>query len=148
MLKIALQLPEMLHQDTELWTRILPRFQKEAGELIVQSVRDELGSPEIYSLSEPYRDQKPRRKGFQRVAGKAPDQPLIFSGAMFEAISAHAEGEMLIVQVADGEALAKDGDDYAEQWEEVTHFLEKGFAKVEGLLAELLMTIIVEEMLL
>lgn len=151
MLKITMTLPTLVHQNGALWKRVLPRFQREAGELIVEAIRKQLGQDSTYQLTEVYSERKvagktkPRMK---RYAGMSADEPLVLSGAMYDGVSAEIEGNTLVVSVRDGAGVSKSGFDYAQEWESEVGFLEAGFREVEDQLPELLESIIVEEMML
>jgi|SRR5579871_523664 len=128
--------------------RILARFGEEAGKLIVAKVQEVLGEDSLYTLSEKYQVLKPKRKGFQRIPNKDPDQPLIFTGeGIYNALTYFMDGANIVVTLDAQKGVTDKGYDYAEVWEEATQFLEKGFALAEPELPELLTLIITEEML-
>lgn len=148
MFTISITLPDLVHLDGSLWKRVLPRFQKEAGDLVVEAVQNRLGEPGLYDLSAGYAATKSRRKGYKHIAGKPEDQPLIFTGALYEGLVAKATGDGVEISVQDGAAVTDKGYDYAEEWEQKVQYLEAGLQDVEDQLPGLLEQIIVEEMLL
>jgi hypothetical protein len=148
MIAITIQLPALAHQDGGLWERVLPRFQKEAGALVVAALREHLGTDDLYQLEPTYAKSKARRRGYTHVEGKPEDQPLIFSGSLFSGVTATINGSLLEIGVEDGHGISDKGFDYAQEWESKLEYLEEGLKDVEDQLPELLETIIVEEMLL
>lgn len=122
---------------------------QEAGALIVDSVRSILGQSAIYSLSPEYSKRKPRMAGFRRASGKSADQPLILSGSgIYDNLDVIAQGGLdgFIVMVSDNGGESPDGFDYAQYFEDLTDYLGKGLDLVEGSLADLMATIIADEM--
>jgi hypothetical protein len=147
-LKLKLTLPGVpVVAGAGLTQRIRERFQTEAGTLVLDAVRHILGQNYLYHLSPEYARRKPTLKKFRRFPGKSSDQPLILSGEMFNALTVVPDGNGFRVEVQEGEAMSG-GFDYAEHWEEVTQFLEKGLDMVEGSLDGLLLDIIFQEMAL
>lgn len=130
-----------------LKARVLKAFAANAGAMIVASVRNQLGQDALYTLSPDYAARKPSLAGFRRQAGKSSDQPIILTGDIWDHIIWTATGDGLTVQVSDSAGM-DDGFDVAEHWEEITEYLEKGLADVEGDLPDLLLDIIVAEMAL
>jgi hypothetical protein len=128
--------------------RVMNRFSEEAGKLVVEAIREVLGTEALdYQLSASYAIEKPKKKGFKRFPNKEWSQPLIFSGeGIFNALTSRIDGASVIVEVEASHGVSERGFDYAEKWEEATEFLEKGFADVEDQLGELMGRIIVEEM--
>lgn len=126
--------------------KILKRFSAEAGPVIVDAIKSLLGTDALYQLQPNYAANKPKLPQYRAQAGKPADQPLILTGEMFNALDFHLDGDTILVGVTDGKAIAEDGDDYAEKWEQTTEFLEKGFALVEAKVGEILTTICCEEM--
>lgn len=76
------------------------------------------------------RGRKASHGGVCKVQGG--DQPLIFSGEMFEGVQWSRDGSVLTIGVADGAGISDDGEDYAEKWEIKTQFLEKAYDKMGG----------------
>jgi hypothetical protein len=144
MLRFTLTAPNLKINALDPSLAVLARFQEEAGKLIVGAVREILGTDEIYSLNPVYAASKPKRKGYRPTAGKPVDQPLIFTGEMYDAVHFRIEGAVLIIEVDESRASAADGFDYAEKWEQMTQFLEKGFEKVEPMLPALMEKILIE----
>ena len=133
--------------QTIAWQNVMPRFTSEAGTLVLDAVRDVLGTDALYILDPEYAKAKPRRKGYRRMPGKPIDQPLILSGeGIFLALTARQEGNSVVVQVDPNAGVTPQGFDYAEEWEEKVHYLERGLEAVEEQLDEVLARIIVEEM--
>lgn len=127
---------------------IRDRFQSEAGTLVLDAIRNHLGTDSIYQLSPGYAARKPLLPEFRRFPGKSKDQPLILSGEMYHALTVIPDGDGFRVQLEDGQAVSGRGFDYGEWWEEITSFLELGLADVEDHLPEMLADIIVDEMAL
>lgn len=110
------------------------------GPVVVQSVQSVLGTPDIYTLSPAYSKRKAKLPGFKRYRGKAPDQPLIFSGAMYEAVTVErvaGSADTLGLSVSENLLPAVD---YPDRWEKKTEFLDKGLALAEPKLAALVET--------
>ena len=101
---------EAIPQIGDLYGRVIKRFQVVAGELVVNAVKDVLGKDDLYTLSEEYAKRKPRIKGFKRVAGKDPDQPLILSGDMFENVVASFDGDTMCIQLSEGHGVDEKDD--------------------------------------
>jgi hypothetical protein len=128
--------------------RVLNRFLEEAGKLLVEAAKNLLGTDALYALSESYKLQKPRRKGYVHVPGKSADEPLIFTSNLWDGIVALVQADILVLTIDPGHGISDGGFDYGQEWEQRTEFLEKALAAVEDQLQGLLGTIIVEEMLL
>jgi len=131
------------------WNRAVKRFQKEAGERVVEAVQSVLGLDSIYALNQPYAQAKEAGKTKPRMKhypGKDFGQPLILTGNLYEGVTSHMEGDTLVVCVDPSHGLDPKGYDYAEELEERTQYLERGFAIVEPDLPDLLLFIIFEEM--
>lgn len=109
---------------------LLEKFSERVGSDLVHEIQMLLGTDEIYTLSEWYAAEKPHMEGFVRYKGG--DQPLIFSGEMFEGVQWSRDGSVLTIGVADGAGISDDGEDYAEKWEIKTQFLEKAYDKMGG----------------
>jgi len=147
-LKLKLTLPTLQAvPGSGLTQRIRERFQSEAGTYLLDAIRHNLGQDYLYRLTPEYAARKQSLKELRRFPGKSPDQPLILSGEMYNALTVIPDGNGFVVQVEDGQAT-DGGFDYAEHWEEIAHFLEKGLDMVEGHLDEMLCDIIVQEMTL
>lgn len=146
MILLSLKVPPLVGTKSD-WKRILPRFQREAGNLVVQAIQDVLGSSDIYELKPSYSAKKIAGKvaRLKRISGKAADQPLILTGEMYNALQWRKVGDVLIIEIADGKAIHGDTD-YAAMWDEKTQFMEQGLAAVEDQLDELLLNIIFSEM--
>jgi hypothetical protein len=137
------------------WSRVMARFADEGGKLIVESIQSLLGTAALYELSEAYGEKKQRLSGFKRVAGKDPNQPLIFSAeGIYDAIQFRREGDSIVVSV-DGTAGVDEGFDYAEYWQSGkgskagfagVDYLGQGLALVEDKLGDLFLDIAFEEM--
>jgi len=144
--RIATSTPKL---SPSAWNRVLKRFQKEAGELVVSGVKSVLGTTKVYQLNPDYARRKeegltrPRMKPYP---GKDYGQPLILTGEMYEGVEAHLEGDDVVISVNESAGVAEDGSDYAEEWEEKAGYLGKGLDTVQDALGELLCLIIVEEM--
>lgn len=129
------------------YKNVMPRFQKEAGLLVLEAVRSLIGTNTIFTLSPEYARRKPRMRGFRRIPGKDSDQPLIFSGAgIFFALGATYKGNEITISVYPGAGFSSHGFDYAEFHQEQTDYLGKGLALVEDQLDKILLDIIVDEM--
>lgn len=76
-LRLTIPVPRSV-LGTGLTARILTGFQAEAGKRLVEAVRSQLGTDDIYQLSANYAKEKPKRKGYKRQSGKSDEQPLIF----------------------------------------------------------------------
>ena len=112
-------------------SQLVAMFAKRIGEDLVHDIQMLLGTDEIYTLSPEYAAEKPHMKGFVRYKGG--DQPLIFSGNMFEGVEWKLEGNTLTVGVADDAGVSEStGEDYAEKWERKTQFLEKAYDRMGG----------------
>ena len=147
MLKFVIKVPRTWAPASTFVGDIEAKFYAEAGKLIVKKIQYVLGQAGLYDLDPSYARIKPTLPGYRRVPGKAADQPLIKTAAMYDALSWRIEGDSVVVEVDDSKAHdPKTGFDYAEHWEEVTQYLEKGFALAEPLLPALLEKIIVKEM--
>jgi hypothetical protein len=146
MIRIRVKVPSFGLNSSGLSERVMTRYQKEAGDLIVEHIRAHLGRDDLYALSDRYKERKPRMQGYDHLAGRSEAQPLVFSQEMYNAICWRPQGDLIVIQVEDGKALGKDDFDYAERWEETTHFLELGVEDVEDQLATLLGSIIAQEL--
>ena len=129
-----------------LWARVLPRFGETAGLILVAAVRRHLGTEDVYTLKPAYAERKPMLKQYRHVDGKPGSQPLILSGELYFGLTFEVQGNCLVVKIEDDKAVDESGFDYAERWEQTTHFLEQGLADVEHTLAGILGTIIAEEL--
>jgi len=147
-LKLKLTLPTVPTLPTAgLTDRIRNRFALEAGQMIILAIREHLGN-DIYQLSPGYAARKPSLKEFRRYPGKTADQPLILSGrGIFDALQWRLDGNTLVVDVDETKGDDR-GFDVAEYWEEITSYLELGFADVETTLDDHLLDIVFQEMAL
>lgn len=102
---------------------------------LVEAIKHELGSADIYTLSPRYSRLKMEGKTRPRMnvfPGKAPDQPLILTGEMYNAVSSWREGFFTAhIGVDEYAGYGKDGFDYAQYWEQKTNYLEKGLENVD-----------------
>jgi len=113
------------------FTTLVNMFAERVGKELVHDIQMLLGTDEIYTLSEEYAAEKPHMKGFVRYKGG--DQPLIFSGNMFEGVEWKLDGNTLTVGVRDDAGISEStGEDYAEKWERKTQFLEKAYDRFLG----------------
>lgn len=135
--------------QTIAWQNVMPRFTSEAGTLVLDAVRALLGTDELYILDTKYAEQKPKRRGYRRMPGKPMDQPLILSGqGIYLALTARRDGDTVIVEVDPSKGVDEHGFDYAAEWEDRVHYLERGLELVEDQLDQILLNIIFEEMAL
>jgi hypothetical protein len=147
-LKFTVNLPTVPTMPTAGMTaRIMSAFARNAGAMIVASVRNQLGSSSLYQLKPDYAARKPMLKGYRRQAGKSTDQPIILTGDIFDHVVWEATGDGLIVHVAESAGM-DDRFDVSEHWEQITDYLGKGFDEVEADLPDVLLDIIFGEMLL
>jgi len=142
-MKMTLQAPDIPSENSP--QEILSEFARRGGEAVQEGVRSVLGTEEAYTLSPEYSKRKPSLKRFKRYAGKAFDQPEILSGDMYDHIEVRQEGSSVFVGVAEGHGVSEKGFDYASHQEELSQFLEKGFATVgEERLADILLACALE----
>lgn len=125
--------------------RVKVRFSARCNQILVEAGQAILGTEEIYHLKGKYGAAKQKLPGFRRVPGKPEDQPLIFSGEMYDSLEAFFDGHQVVFRLRPGAAI-DEGVDYGAKWEEETEFLEKGADNVLGELADALIEIITEEM--
>lgn len=107
------------------------------GELSVEGIRRVLGTSEIYQLDEVYREDKLAGRTvppMKRYEGKAEDQPLILSGAMYDGITSEKPlgQDVITVLVPPDVGIGDDGEDYVAKWQERTDFFEKGLDSVRA----------------
>ncbi len=143
------------------------RFSEEAGKRVVDAIHAVLGTSAIYTLKPSYRVRKLADKRFRRKAGssgssflsgvKAEDEPLILTGAMYDAVKASKtlSGPFaglntfeIAIAVDEDSGLNPRGYDYAEEMEHRAHFLEAGLSLVEDGFSDLLLDIVAEELML
>ncbi len=142
--------------STQRWRAVIKDFREEAGALLVAAVQRELGQSTLYTLSGEWSDRKTMGKTIPqmvRKTGKASDQPLILSGeGIFEALKidelAVGSTSFYFHVLVDQDKGTDRGFDYAEYWEEFTHYLEKGLAAVEDKLGDILASCVVRGMML
>lgn len=129
------------------WKRVLPRFQKEAGKLLVDKVRDLLGHDDLYTLTPAYAERKRRNPRLRRVAGKDPDQPLILTReGIYDAVEMRIDGQTVVISVNEAKGLSERGYDYAELWQARVDYLGKALDAVEDQFEDLLLDIVFDEM--
>ena len=156
-LKLKLTLPTVpAMPGAGLTKRIRDRFRNEAGQLIVNAIRDAiLGFDATLDISDEWGQEKrtarnKRGLGFKFVAGKDWKQPLIWTGeGIYDNLEIIPQGgaDGFIVMVSD-RAGVDEGFDYAQYWEDATDYLGKGFDLVESQLDQLMLDIVFQEMAL
>lgn len=141
---------------------VFKSFYRDAAKLIVEGIREILGTSDAWHLTEEYAKRKMRGDygELYMVPGKDADQPLIRGGGIYTSIAAIPIGDEIRVGIlprgAGGRFISyRDFEDtdalnlesaggqlakYAQIWEERAHFIEKGveraMPKVEALLQE------------
>lgn len=143
MLKVQIPIPKVVPVD--LPALVLAAFAAEAGPVAVQGVHGILGTSAMdLTLSEPYSERKitGKIKDLKRYAGKEVDQPGILTGSLYEGVDHQVEpGIGFSVGIQDGAGEAN-GEDYAEDLEERTQYLDKGVESVEMEMLQILETVI------
>lgn len=132
--------------------RIRERFAKEAGELVIESIREVLGNVHElgYDISDEYAIRKLNDPRLRVIESKSATQPMILSAEMYEGLEFEQTDTGFLVRVKDSAGVSESGFDYADYFNEDfqgsgLHFMEKGLDKVEHLLPNLLRTIVIEE---
>jgi hypothetical protein len=126
-MQLSITIPDI---DDAAFSTLMEKFSKRVGDELVHDIQMLLGTDEIYTLSPEYAAEKPHMAGFVRYKGG--DQPLIFSGEMFEGVQWSRDGNVVTIGVSDESGISDDGEDYAEKWEIKTHFLEKAYERYLG----------------
>jgi hypothetical protein len=136
--------------DNYTITRIVDRFRIEAGEAVIDSIREVLGNEFelLFRLDPEYALRKSKDPRLRKVGGKSADQPLIFTREhIYDALEIYAEPDGFVVQIKSGQGLSEKGFDIAEHWEKLLHYMELGVGRIdERYFADLLGNIALEEL--
>jgi len=134
---------------------ILREFETEVGKIVVEAVQGVLGHDSLYKLNPEYAARKSSFPGYRTLPGKDPDQPLILTAAMHDAVTATRSGNEVTIAVDPSKVPNAVYFDYPEYWEsgegstsgfDGVHYLELGLIAVEHKFPQLLVDIIVRNL--